>query len=122
MAAVTILKSDERSTGPSLGTNSNTLPARGRVVEVKWLVRLCHCKVPARMDHVAEIAVLARVMVSAFWAACTLGSGAACPHPGEMARTISNHIRKRKNVRGILRFPWLRGRSFPPPEERLRSG
>src|ERR1700680_5301076 len=81
MAAVTILKSDERSTGPSLGTNSNTVPARGRVVPVKWLVRLCHCKVPARMDHVAEIAVLERVMVSAFWAACTLGSGAACAHP-----------------------------------------
>jgi hypothetical protein len=60
----TILKSEERSTGPSLGTNSKTLPWRDRVVAVKWLVKLRQRSDPPRIDHVAEMAAFERVMLS----------------------------------------------------------
>ena len=59
-----ILKSEERRTGPSLGTNSNTLSWSDRVAPVKRLVRLCQRSDPPRMDHVAEMAALERVMLS----------------------------------------------------------
>src|ERR1035438_3435844 len=58
--AATILKSEERRTGPSLGTNSNTLSSRAKLALVKWLVRLCQRSNPPRIDQVAEMEALER--------------------------------------------------------------
>src|SRR5258707_14612376 len=69
-AAATILQSEERSTGPSLGTSSNTLPSRDKVAPVKRLVRLFQRSEAPRTDHVAEIAALERVMRSLFPSGC----------------------------------------------------
>ncbi len=62
--AATTLKSEERRTGPSLGTNSKTLPSSGRLSFVKWLVRLCQRSDPPRMVQDAEMESLEREMLS----------------------------------------------------------
>src|SRR5665811_1306063 len=63
--AATILKSEERNTAPSLGTNSNTLPSRAKFAFVKWLARLCQRREPPRIDQVAETEALEREILSA---------------------------------------------------------
>src|ERR1700676_2582852 len=113
MGGETILKSDERSTGPSRGTSSNTLPERGKLFPVKWLVRVCHCSELPRMDHVAAMAAFDRVTLSAVCAASTRLDGATSAG----ARTVSKKMLRTKRIFGILEFPSARD-----PSLRLKNG